>query len=359
MLFRSLRSRTADPERELELAEGRSTEELVEELESLTRENQERPDADTEVKLVALRHAVGIRRLDEAQRGAAYPEPAFDRLPDRNGDLAGIERDQLSPEVLRAGILRDGCLLIRGAVDRDAALSLAEGIDRAFQAREKAQENYSAERRGDPWGRRGNEARMYYSEFTPTPRFRKALSRDWIQGGGGLWVADSPHLLFEMLDAFERAGLEAAIAGYLGEPALISVQKCTLRKVDPDAGRGWHQDGAFMGDVRALNVWLALSHCGDEAPGMDVVPRRLDGILTSGQEGADFNWSISEQVAEEAAGETGIVRPIFEPGDVLLFDDLFLHTTAAEPSMPKSRLAIESWFFGASAAPEQYSPLAA
>ena len=260
--------------------------------------------------------------MDEAQEGAAYPEPAFDRLPDRNGDLAGIERDQLSPEVLRAGILRDGCLLIRGAVDRDAALALAEGIDRAFQAREKAQENYSAERRGDPWGRRGNEARMYYSEFTPTPRFRKALSRDWIQGGGGLWVADSPHLLFEMLDAFERAGLEAAIAGYLGEPALISVQKCTLRKVDPDAGRGWHQDGAFMGDVRALNVWLSLSHCGDEAPGMDVVPRRLDGILTSGQEGADFNWSISEQVAEEAAGETGIVRPIFEPGDVLLFDDL-------------------------------------
>ena len=64
-------------------------------------------------------------------------------------------------------------------------------------------------------------------------------------------------------------------------------------------------------------------------------------------------------MAEEAAGETGIVRPIFEPGDVLLFDDLFLHTTAAEPSMPKSRLAIESWFFGASASPAQYSPLAA
>ena len=29
-----------------------------------------------------------------------------------------------------------------------------------------------------------------------------------------------------------------------------------------------------MGDVRALNVWLSLSRCGDEAPGMDVVPRR-------------------------------------------------------------------------------------
>ena len=278
MFFRSRRG-PRRPNQKRAQAEGRSTEELIEELESLTRKNQERPDAETEVKLVELRHAVGIRRLDEAQKGAAYPEPAFDRLPDRNGDLAGIEPAELSPEVLRAGILRDGCLLIRGAVDRDAALALAEGIDRAFQAREKAQANFSPER-ANPWGRREKAERMYYSEFTPTPRFRKALSRDWIQGGGGLWVADSPHLLFEMLQAFDRAGLGAAIRGYLGEPPLITVQKCTLRKVDPDAGRGWHQDGAFMGDVRALNVWLSLSHCGDdEAPGMDVVPRRLDGIL--------------------------------------------------------------------------------
>ena len=348
VIFRS-RRRTATPElgRELELAEGRSTEELIQELESLTRRNQERPDADTEVKLVELRHAIGIRQLDEAQEGAAYPEPAFDRLPDRNGDLAGIERDQLSPDVLRAGILRDGCLLIRGAVDRDAALALAKEIDRAFDARDAAQANGSAERR-------------YYSEFMPAPAFRETLQREWIAGGGGLWAADSPHLLFEMLQTFERAGLQDAIRGYLGEPPLISVQKCTLRRVDPDAGRGWHQDGAFLGDVRALNIWLSLSHCGDdEAPGMDIVPRRLDHILPTGTEGAMFNWSVSEQVAEEAAGETGIARPIFEPGDVLLFDDLFLHSTAAEPSMPKSRWAIESWFFGASASPADYSPLAA
>src|SRR5207342_44206 len=173
-VFRSRRSATAKPE--IDPTEGRSTEELIEELESLKRRNQEHPDADTEVKLVELRHAVGIRRLDEAQAGAAYPEPTFDRLPDRNGDLAGIGPDELSPEVLRAGILRDGCLLIRGALDRDTALSLAEGIDRAFQAREKAQANFSRERVDDPWGPRENADRMYYSEFTPTPRFRKALS---------------------------------------------------------------------------------------------------------------------------------------------------------------------------------------
>ena len=55
--------------------------------------------------------------------------------------------------------------------------------------------------------------------------------------------------MFEMLDSFDRAGLTRVINDYLGERPTISVEKCTLRKADPDAGRGWHQDGAFMGEV--------------------------------------------------------------------------------------------------------------
>ena len=333
-------------EREPEAAAGRSTEDLLAEIEELTRQNRENPDAQSEIRLVALRHAVGIRHHDAPELRAAYPEPAFDQLPDRNGDLAGVAPEQLSPELIRAGILRDGCLLVRGLVDPQVALALADDIDRAFEARDAIAAGGSA----DP---------AFYDEFVPAPAFRESLGRDWVAGGGGLWAADSPKLLFEMLDTFDRAGLRDAIRGYLGEPPVISVQKCTLRRVDPDAGRGWHQDGAFMGDVRALNVWLSLSHCGDEAPGMDVVPRRLDHIVPTGTEGAIFEWSVSEQVAEEAAGEAGVLRPVFEPGDVLLFDELFLHSTAAEPEMPKSRWAIESWFFGASASPAEYSPLAA
>ncbi|HEY1236936.1 MAG TPA: hypothetical protein VGE91_01270 [Solirubrobacterales bacterium] len=344
MIFR--RKSAPAPGREPEVAAGRSTEELLAEIDELTRVNRESSDGQTEIRLAELRHAAGIRHHDDPDPVAGYPEPAFDQLPDRNGDLAGVRPDQLTPELIRAGILRDGCLLVRGLVDPDAALALARDIDSAFEARDASAEGGAA----DP---------AYYNEFVPAPAFRESLNRDWIAGGGGLWAADSPHLLFEMLDTFDRAGLRDAIRGYLGEPPVISVQKCTLRRVDPDAGRGWHQDGAFMGDVRALNVWLSLSRCGDEAPGMDIVPRRLDHIVPTGTEGAIFEWSVSEQVAEESAGEVGVLRPIFEPGDILLFDELFLHSTAAEPEMPKSRWAIESWFFGASASPAEYSPLAA
>ncbi|MDQ5834632.1 MAG: phytanoyl-CoA dioxygenase family protein, partial [Actinomycetota bacterium] len=165
-------------------------------------------------------------------------------------------------------------------------------------------------------------------------------------------------VMFEMLEAFERTGLRQVIHGYLGERPAISIQKCTLRKVDPDSGSGWHQDGAFLGDVRALNVWLSLSRCGDEAPGLDVVPKRLDRIVPTGTEGAAFDWSVSPQVVEQVAAPEGVIRPIFEPGDVLLFDEMNLHSTGVDPAMPNSRYAIESWFFGLSGFPNEYVPLA-
>ena len=95
-----------------------------------------------------------------------------------------------------------------------------------------------------------------------------------------------------------------------------------------DTSTDWHQDGAFLGaDVRTLNVWLTLSHCGADAPGLDILPRRLDQILQTGTEGAIFDWSVSPDVVD-AAAEPRVVRPEFGPGDALLFDHFFLHRTA-------------------------------
>jgi len=42
----------------------------------------------------------------------------------------------------------------------------------------------------------------------------------------------------------------------------------------------------------------------------------------------------------------------------LLFDEKFLHQTGSDPSMPNPRYAVESWFFGPSAYPENFVPIA-
>ena len=292
-----------------------------------------------------LRHLAGAQMLERSADGL---EPRFPDPGDRMiaGSPPEIGPAELTAGRVRAAILSGGCLLVRGAIERDAAVGLGEGIETAFQHRDADGAGNSADS-------------SLYDEFSPLPGFAALEERPWIAQGGGVLAVDSPELLEAMLSAFERIGLTEVISEYLGEPALFSAQKCTLRKADPSVGGAWHQDGNFMGDVRALNVWLSLSRCGDLSPGLDIVPRRIEELVEAGTDGAPLSYVISQAKVEEVAGETPIVRPIFEPGDILLFDDLFLHQTGSDPMMPNPRYAIESWFFGASGFPDDYAPLVA
>jgi ectoine hydroxylase-related dioxygenase (phytanoyl-CoA dioxygenase family) len=173
-------------------------------------------------------------------------------------------------------------------------------------------------------------------------------------------AADAPKLSVRMFELFAGAHLPQIVSEYLGEPALVSVHKTTLRKADPSIPGAWHQDGFFMGRerVRSLNLWLSLSRCGDVAPGLDIVPRRLERYVATATEEAVLDYTISQRVVEEAAGDTPVIRPIFEPGDALFFDELFLHQTGSDATMPEPRYAIENWFFGASGFPGEYAPIA-
>ncbi len=319
-----------------------SDDELWAEIESLSEANRVQRKIERERRLLALRNLAGIRRIEGAAADPEFPEPDLSRLPD--GELAEIGAEEVTPELLRAGILRDGCLLVRGLVDRDVAAHFAGQIDRSFAEREKHDGGESF-------------AAGYYDEFTPDPRYGSQLARPWIKEGGGVLAIDAPQLNFEMMEMFRQARLPALVEGYLGEPALVSAQKTTLRKAEPTVGGAWHQDGKFMGDVRALNLWLSLSRCGDESPGLDIVPRRLE-LVAAGTDDVFLDYQVSQKTAEHAAGDRGILRPIFEPGDALFFDELFLHQTGSDPSMPKPRFAIENWFFGGSAFPVEYAPLA-
>jgi hypothetical protein len=325
--------------------DARSVEEIFEEIEALEHANRGKRSRDTERLLIRLRHRAGAKLIAESGPRPEQPEPANDALPTvPPGSLPDISPAELTPELLRAGMLRDGCVIVRGVVDRDEARTMADDIDRAFEERAKIYDGRSVRR-------------PYYEEFEPDAPYGLA-ERQWIRDTGGVLAADCPKLIFDLIEVLDRTGLRRIVTDYLGERPALSMNKSTLRRAKPHEGGAWHQDGAFMGDVRALNVWLSLSHCGDDAPGLNIVPRRLDHIVPTGTEGAVFDWSVSPQVADEVAGEAGPVQPIFEPGDVVLFDELCLHTTGLDPRMTKTRFAIETWFFGPSAFPADYVPLA-
>jgi hypothetical protein len=321
-----------------------TVEQLRAEIDRLTESNIGAGSRETERRLIALRHLAGMRLVDDASGRAEFAAPERERLPAAD-PLPEIAAADVTAGLIRAGILRDGCLLVRGLVGRDDAVELASGIDRAFGQRER----HDA-------GRSVTEG--YYEEFQPSSRYGPVVGRGWIEQGGGLLAADAPLLNFQMMEMFLGAQLPALVTAYLGEPALISVHKTTLRKADPSVPGAWHQDGYFMGEVRSLNMWLSLSRCGDESPGLDIVPKRLEHYVATNTEEAALDYTISHAKAQAAAGDTPILRPIFEPGDALFFDELFLHQTGSDPSMRKPRYAVENWFFGGSGFPQEYAPIA-
>lgn len=316
---------------------------LLAEIDRLTERERAGTNLETERQLIRLRNQAGLRRLNAAGEGAAFPERSGVELPSEV--LPEFSPEDLTPQLVRAAIMRDGCLLVRGLVGRDRAIDFAQQIDRAFAERElhDSGQMYDA---------------AFYDEFQPYAHVGTDLGRPWIKEGGGVLGVDSPLVNFEMNEMLAAARIPELVTGYLGEPVLTTAHKTTLRKAEPSVPGGWHQDGRFMGPVRSLNLWLSLSRAGDVSPGLDIVPRRFDEFITTQTDEALLDYMISQRMAEEAAGETSIMRPIFHPGDALLFDDMFLHKTGSDPAMPEPRFALENWFFGASGFPDGYAPIA-
>lgn len=323
---------------DLLVAEGRP----LDALDLLVAGNREWPRAALQERLVDLRHEA----FDAVPRIPAEQLPPPVRAEAAPATLVEITPEELDLDALRRGLAQQGCVLVRGLLSRDRALALAAGIDEALAAFDRGP---SQEGAGDGW----------YRQFVPRPgAYRVGGRRQWVRASGAVWTADSPRMLQQLIDVVDETGIGALVTQYLGERPVLSANKSTLRRVPLTAKAGWHQDGAFLGEaVRTLNLWLALGACGTDAPGLDLVPRRLEHVVPTGTEGAIFDWSVSPDEVARAAGDVGVVRPEFEPGDALLFDHLLLHSTAVTEAMTRERHAIETWFFSPSAYPEGQIPL--
>jgi hypothetical protein len=319
---------------------------LLDAVDALTEANRLRRDPDVERRLVQLRHEA-YWDLQRSAGASSWPVVMPGAALVTTGPPV-VSPEDLSPELLSTGILKHGCLHVRRLVPEERVRLLVDGIDRALAGFDAHAAGASAD-----------ETTPWFEPFKPRPNYSVGVKRTWVRDSGGVWTADSPRVLADLVDTIEAVGLGQAIIAYFGERPVMSVNKCTLRRVGLDpSNANWHQDGAFLGNgIRSVNVWLSLSHCGRDAPGLDIVPRRLDGVVETGTEGAIFPWAVGPGVVDRVSGETPSCRPVFEPGDVLLFDDLFLHRTAVDPSMTRDRYAIETWFFAPSAYPDGQIPL--
>lgn len=315
----------------------------LEAIQLLTEANRNKSDRRIEEHLVVLRHAA-FESLGHRVSGSEPPRITATDAP--SGELAELPAADVDAESLRTGLAAHGCVLVRELVPRARAEELVAGIDRALAAFDAAMEGAPVEETS-PW----------YVPFVPRPgNYRVGGRRKWMRASGGVWTVDSPRMLFDVIELIDELGILSLVTDHLGERPALSANKCNLRRVPIDSDTNWHQDGAFLGaEARTLNFWLALSECGIDAPGLDIVPRRIDDILETGTEGAIFDWSVSPEVLEKHS--LPVIRPELDIGDAIFFDHLLLHRTAVEPSMTKERHAIETWMFAPSRYPAGQIPV--
>jgi hypothetical protein len=316
---------------------------LREAIDLYTAANASARSAVTERELVQLRHRAAIT----SQRGPgrdAWPPEVDDPFPDVAG-LPEITVDQLDSTTLGGAIQHHGALVVR-----NFATSRADMLRHAIDDALAAQDDPEHADPDDGWHT------LFEGELDQAALvFDRALT----MGMGSLLAADSPRALFLFLQLIDDLGFADMVAEYLGERPLLSVNKTTFRRVREAPRPAWHQDGSFMGDVRTVNLWVSLSHCGGDtdAIGLDLIPYRIEELLPTGTHGAEAPIVAIGQQLVEGVSTTGMITPEFRPGDALCFDDRFLHRTSAA-DVTGERHAIEAWFFAPSHFPEQYGPLA-
>jgi len=147
-------------------------------------------------------------------------------------------------------------------------------------------------------------------------------------------------------------------AGLGGQP-VVAIERCWVRRqYAPDrappthAPHAWHQDGALCFDFLAAagsprvdmplamtTSWIALTACGDDAPGLELVVHDGGRLL-----GLD---EITESAIRQRHAAADFWRPTMQAGDALVFDGGVLHRTHVTPAMRADRTSLEIRFFDA------------
>lgn len=268
------------------------------------------------------------------------------------GEIPEISAEALNPAALGDAIRRHGALIVRGMFSTTSMATLRLAADQVIDACEDPDADKTAAR-GHYFNPPGN-----LRSIMPNKDRELGNTRNFHRTSGSAMCVEAPSVAEALLELYEQYGLKDLVTDYLGEPPCLSVKKWVLRRsLLPVAEAGWHQDGAFMGtDINTINMWIPLNECGGTtgAPGMDVVPQRLYGIASA--EGAQFEWSVSDSHVQ--GGDNATIAPEFQAGDAFFFDHLFLHRTQYRTDFTRTRYAIETWFFGATAFPKNQIPLA-
>jgi hypothetical protein len=314
-----------------------SSRDLTLEIERLQSANRAAPDPAVERRLVELRLAAAAAAPTVPAEPPSWWTDVDDPFPGLVDAVPEVGRRELDARLLRGAIAFHGCLMVRGLFSRALVDELARDIDRALVAFDRYFE-------GAPHA----DDNAWFQPFDPADsndhRFGRILGR---RAAGAVNASDSPRTFFHLVEAFSEAGVPELLTEYLGGHPCVAIDKCTVRRVQTEAATGWHQDSyRFPQGAPVCDVWVAFSECGGRAPGLEIIPRRVEESAELDPT-ADIPWVIANDVIDGIAGDRPKLSPQFGPGDAIVFDEMLLHRTGTFPGMSEPRYGADAWFFPA------------
>ncbi len=143
----------------------------------------------------------------------------------------------------------------------------------------------------------------------------------------------------------------------LGSPAVVDIarrylghepQPCgisNVRRMLPSSKPlPFHQDETLLGH-RLLNVWVPLTDCGSDAPGLQVVlgswRELLDTVSIPDSPMIAERQHIAEARVLSAFPADAFYAPEFLAGDAMVFKGSTIHRTLVKSGMTRSRLSVE------------------
>ncbi len=155
----------------------------------------------------------------------------------------------------------------------------------------------------------------------------------------------------DVLQHVSDGPLGALLEDALGPAPWCDIDQSWLRHGRPP--HSWHQDGAlrhdFMADhgrpvpidaaLEMRTVWIALTACGVDAPGLEWLAVDVPTLLTPTE--------LRDEALAARHADAARVAPRMSAGDALLFDGLLLHRTHLLPATHAARTSLELRFFRA------------
>src|SRR5215204_5733753 len=191
-------------------------------VERLTTTVRHTHDPGIQRDLVRARH-LASRQLTGLS--APWPRPVPDHFPGETG-IVELAQTDVTGELVASAVQHHGCLLVRGLVDESDSARLVCDIDAAFDA----QDVWQAHVLENPYAPRPDMA-PWFVPFAPEP----GMGVDNLDMGRAIkeyarvLAVDSPPTMFDVLEAYEAAGLRALLNDYFGTPPMLSIKKFSVR----------------------------------------------------------------------------------------------------------------------------------